>query len=95
MRKTARQVATAVCHVMGGSTADRVLAPQRGTPRTAYLRALSMWLWRNQDDTTPTYTATGEAFGRDRRNVVRGLERLGRENMPRAIQLNHILERLR
>lgn len=73
--KSPWQVAEAVCKAMGGSTPDRILAPQRGSPRTAHLRAVSMLVWGSLQ-TTSSYTAIGRAFGRDRRNVARGLARV-------------------
>jgi hypothetical protein len=97
MTPTPRQVAVAVCATLGGSTADAVLAPQRGTPRTAYLRAVSMWVWRSRhsQQPVPSLTATGLAFGRDRRNVARGFQRIWAVAAPlRSAQLNEILERL-
>jgi hypothetical protein len=83
--KTPEQVAEVVCSVLGGGTALRpytaadVMAPQRGPPRVAYLRAVSMMAWRAQfqfPDDPPSLTETGVAFGRDRRNVARALYRV-------------------
>jgi hypothetical protein len=36
-----------------------------------------MYLWRNTQGSKvlPSYTATGKAFGRDRRSVVRAIDR--------------------
>lgn len=89
---TPRQVASAVCRVMGGSTPEAILAPQRGTPRTALLRAISMWVWQMRQDPAPSYTAIGRAFGRDRRNVARGYARLDFSRQMQGDQLAKILE---
>ena len=74
---TPAQVAQAVSHVLGGATPEVILGSSRSTPRAAYLRAVTMYLWRNTQGAKklPSYTATGLAFGRDRRSVVRALDR--------------------
>ena len=75
---TPAQVAQAVSQVLGGATPEVILGSSRSTPRAAYLRGVTMYLWRNtQGDNKklPSYTATGAAFGRDRRSVVRAIDR--------------------
>ena len=71
------------------------MAPQRGTPRTAYLRALSMLIWRDLHPVSPSFSATGRAWGRDRRNVARGLQRVVDDGLPRELVLQNIIRRLR
>ena len=81
---TPRAVAQAVCAVMGGSTPEAIMASQRGTPRTADLRAVTMYCWRlwtKGQRPLPNSVETGAAFGRDRRNVVRGLQRIHRNGI--------------
>ena len=72
-----RQVAQAVSETLGGATTDAIMGSSRSTPRAAYLRGVAMYLWRNAQGAKklPSYTATGTAFGRDRRSVVRAINR--------------------
>ena len=90
---TPHKVATAVCKFYPGSTAEAILAPQRGTPCTAELRAISMLVWRTLNR-GETYRQTGAAFGRDRRNVRRGLQRLEAAGLPTKHDLAAIVRLL-
>lgn len=92
--KSPRRVVTAVCQSLEGSSPDRILAPQRGSPRTAYLRALSMLIWAEQHEDAPSYTAIGVAFGRDRRNAARGIARVLDSGLPSRVVLKNITDRL-
>ena len=89
------EVATAVCSVMGGASPSALLADHRGSPRTADLRAVAMYVWRLQHGKeTPTFSATGEAFGRDRRNVALGVQRICLKRLPSPTELRDIKRRL-
>jgi hypothetical protein len=94
---TPEQAALAVVAVLGTrpdpAAALRVMAPQRGSPHTARMRAVTMLVWRTKQPEWPNLTETGRAFGRDRRNVARALVRL-REHPPRAEDLNRIYAHL-
>lgn len=85
-------VARAVCQVMTGSDARQLLASHRGSPRTADLRAVSMLLWRDlHTRNPPCYTAIGAAFGRDRRSVSRGLQRVAQRGLPSDTERREIM----
>lgn len=87
---TPKQVAAVVCHVMSGATPEAIMADHRGSARTAELRAVSMLMWRHVNN-WPCLTATGEAFGRDRRNVARGLQRIEKKGVPTEREMTHML----
>lgn len=89
------RIAWAVCEVMERDksrpvTPEAIFAGQRGSPRCAELRALTMFLWRLWIKKTPTYTATGVVFDRDRRNVQRALHRLAQSRIPSRQQISEI-----
>lgn len=78
---------------MGGSTWDRVLAPQRGSPRTFYLRGVSMHIWSFTHPGIPTIAEAGRVFGRSRSNVRNALAQVEARPLSREI-LGKILARL-
>lgn len=98
MAKTPRRerVAEVVCSVLGGSTPDHITAGHRGSPRTADLRAVCWHVWRSlHKSDTPTLTAIAQVWGRDRRNVARGLHRIKQKGLPSTTHMMEIMRQLR
>lgn len=99
MTYSPQAIAKAVCEVMeaGKERATQpsaIFAGQRGAARTAELRAVTMFLWRLWSADNPTLTQTGFVFGRDRRNVQRGLARITQAKIPNREQVSLIKARL-
>lgn len=64
--------------------------------RNVELRGIAMLIWRIQDwPKVRSYTDIGDAFGRDRRNVVRALERITEMGVPTRLQADMVLDRLK
>jgi hypothetical protein len=95
---TPREVATAVCAVLGGDP-DRLLRPHRGSPRDAWLRWVCFDIYRQPPHAAQprvyTFTQVGADWQRDRRAVARGLRRLEEQGKPTAAQYRAIAGHLR
>lgn len=90
------RIAEVVCGVLGGASVASVMSDHRGSPRAADLRAVCWHVWRFvHKGKMPTFTMTAQAWGRDRRAIARGLQRIQQRGIPRPSDMRQIMLLLR